>query len=880
MKKNISIKKILINALLDSIKASITDQKVPSNTQAVARGYAAVLLSVVNYGNNVANRRELPSSLYPDKESAISPADLQNEERYLRSEPSHPNRSIFKNLQAALKQIIEKNNPAHQTKMEELIQYVENNKFIEKQKDGDAPHKRWLGQWLLPEEVFEHVFSELSLREVQLVCKNLLEGQSNSLKTVQLFTQPSGEKIKSGKATSDYKPSDFKAMMSKRRAIAVGISEEMKGDALLPCEAAKSGYPCVTFDLRPLAKICRAKFEEGKPAEKDFDVLNKTVMSYFCGLINYCSMKHYGDNFVWVQPQGSFGSLRPSFSDTGLAFRFSPGLVPDDFKVVMHQAYTLLIDHLTQLKNKGDLIKHMEYFHESWANEDAQLLALTLIGKSQNPLATYLERLKPFGKKAKVNNVRREREAHFSTARKQIIEDNKSQNSKSATACDELLGLRAQMIELAKTFEPISDFSLSRFAGELHKQIMGIVQSATGTDYSKVATDIETLSRLMQIKYELDLVKKREKSGLSAEDLLQLEGPKLPPALKRNVSQDTTLSENTYATRCGMSAYTLAYKAISHVYGGTQTTYSSEELYFELTSDIFEYIKKIAALQTDITIPAPPQNTPTMHFADMAQFPTKPSGESAPSVWKESWEKVPEEKRPEILILDLTAASKEDLEFIAEQMTAQPDAKPYVILTHGSDNKFGQMGVDLVSMGELRVFSKKPGNADQKAHIEEICESLKEQFAASQEITTSARAYRKLIKDLSQRRSLKPVNHSENREVKGKDGQYMFSFDRSLDILPDLDSLEAKFNNPETAPMTGSIQKPDFIQSRIQHLELLESKLLASTGMFKTPQVTPGMPTELEKLEFQTSLARAELGWLIQEVEQESDSSDISFDYL
>jgi hypothetical protein len=873
MKKNIFIKKTLINALLDSLQASITDQKAPPNTQAVARGYAAVLLSVVNYGYNVANRRELPSSLFPDKESAISPSDLQNEERYVRSEPSHPNRSIFKYLQSALKQIKRKD-------VDGLIQYIENNKFIEKQKDADAPHRRWLGQWLLPEEVFEHVFSELSLSDVQLVCKILLKVQADSLKSVPKFTPPTDEKSKPGKESGDYQPSNFKTMMQKRRAIAVGISDEIKGQALLPCEAAKSGYPCVTFDLRELAKKCGAKFEEGKPAEKDYDVLNKTVMSYFCGLINYCSMRHYGDNFVWVQPQGSFGSLRPSFSDTGLGFRFSPGLVPDDFKVVMSEAYALLMKHLNQLSSEGQLsslIKNHAYFGESWTAEDAQLLALTLMTESQNPLAAYLEKLKPFGKKAKVGTVRSQRETLFETARKKIIEHNKSQDSKSAIAGDELLGLRAQMIELAKTFEPVSDFSLASFAGELHNQIMSVVISATGTDYSKVTTDIETLSRLLQIKYELDLVKKREKSELSAEDLLQLEGPSLPPALKRDVSLDTTLSEDTYATRCGMSAYTLAYQAISHAYGDTQTTYSNEELYFEMTSDIFEYIKRIMALQTDITRPAT-QDNPTMHFADMSQFPTKPCGESEPSVWKDSWDKISAEKRPEILILDLTAASKEDLEFIAQQMTVQPDAKPYIILTFGSDNKFGQMGVDLVSMGEIRVFSKTPSDREKAAHVASLCKSLKEQFAASREITTSARAYRKLIKDLYQRRSLKPENRSADLEVKGDEKKsvrverYLDSVDRSLSKLPNVLDLETKSSSPAMSPMTRTIRKQDFIKSRRQDQELLESTLLQLTGIFKTKPVPPEFLRELEQLKQEAEITRAEMELIAQEEDEEDQT--------
>lgn len=793
--------------LISSLQKSISEMKTQSasliQSKGVAKAYSAILLSIVNYGYNVANRRIAPSAEFREKESAIAPRSLNEEQRYIRSEPDHPARGVYQLLITALNDKcylnkseanlrkmglnpdeVKKNN----AKIGRLQNYLHDMLDFKKQQ---KTHQSWLGQWKSPEEVFEYVFSQLSADEIIIVSDFILTSVSKSLIDTHLSSTPTPEKKDSYPDVSHIE-SDFRSMMKKRVSIAQAIHNESKSNQLLPFQAAKSGYPCITFDIRNLAKACKVKFSEHDNPTKTFERFNKLIICYFCGLINYFSMQHYGPNFVWTQTQGSFGSLRPSLTDTGLSFRLSPGLIPNDFNQIIWTAYEFLLNSIENSDESflNSLLETADdFFTFHWCNEDAQLYALHSVAEnsenSNKVFASYVDRLIPFQKRSNPIKIRQNRDEIFSLAKKIIITKDDGEY-KQAKAPDELLGLRDKLVSLSQELKPSKDFSLAEFESSLHAQIRDITTSATGSDYSKVCSDVEILTRLMKITYELNKLRSREHRAKSKSQN-GLSGLTLP-TLKRQESVDSldsSLSENTFATRCCMSAFVIAYRAIHDGYLGSKRIASADEIYFELPSDIYSYVAKAIKLGSKALFKSVTDLTGSVHFVDMAQFPTKPHGESTETPWKKNWSKIKAEDRPEILVVDLTAATQEDLELVASEADKNPNEKPYIIITFASDNKYGQMGVDLVCMGELRLFCKDVSEPKIKSEINDLHKHLQAQFTITQENTTSAKAMRALAKKSLNRRSLNNLDHKlEEKSL----------HQLKHDVLEDIESLPGLSN--------------------------------------------------------------------------------------
>ncbi|MEI8634406.1 hypothetical protein P4S72_25060 [Vibrio sp. PP-XX7] len=88
-------------------------------------------------------------------------------------------------------------------------------------------------------------------------------------------------------------------------------------------------------------------------------------------------------------------------------------------------------------------------------------------------------------------------------------------------------------------------------------------------------------------------------------------------------------------------------------------------------------------------------------------------------------------------MVDMTSGTQNDLEHLYEEFKKSADGLPYAMLIFASDNKYGQGGVDITSMGELRLVTKpteKLGSnseaqtliIDLKASFEKTCEDLQE----------------------------------------------------------------------------------------------------------------------------------------------------------
>ena len=245
-------------------------------------------------------------------------------------------------------------------------------KLFDNKADGDKAY--WLGQWKTPEDVIEDLFSELNFDEVNFLSKYLL---NEAQKSLDLNGGLGGAKEQID--LSDYQFSrlgTFDQVMDARVKITQTLTNAIKPlekNKLIEAESPRSDYPCVIFDLRNLInhlyqqekgknaladeKLLDAlKFDESQMSSSAIGVLNNMLLSYLAGLINQKSQMAYGKDYIEIQPQGSFGSLRPSITDTGYSFRLSPGLVPDSFKRVLADAYEDFLDELNKKETQKALL--------------------------------------------------------------------------------------------------------------------------------------------------------------------------------------------------------------------------------------------------------------------------------------------------------------------------------------------------------------------------------------------------------------------------------------------------------------------------------------------------------------------------------------------
>lgn len=563
--------------------------KKPNN--AILQGYGSLLSSILNYGYDVANRSALPTfskkhlhketglpTFVVKKKNLLRP-DIIQEGRYVRPSPDHPaRRSILKLLGALeyLKDKYKKDEPCVDH-INTLIKDIE----ISIKPKGDKskhPYQAKLGQWKLPEEIFETIFSKLPFIMVQQVCLyiarselailedsiDILNGiyekssSDDTLVDVGEEASPDDTLVDIGEDKKEHQ--SFATVMLKKLKIVKKIARTIRthesyDDTMLPVEAPVTDYPCVMFDLRLLANNYGIDYEDMKQPSDVLTTFNICIMSYFNGLVNYYSMRRYGEDYVWVQPQSSFGGLRPSFSDTAKTFRFSPGLVPDDFCEVVQEAYNALLTELkkesvfTLFKNLIDesissiigeygqqVLKERTEFEARvaeksskqpllyyfkllpWTAQSAQLLALAIISSGEDsPFESFINQIQFLEKKSsklpQIKEILGQRNRNFKIAFDKIL--NNSEKRK-AIAPNELMGMLEELIEKAfeecnENINPTAFYTLDDFEKTVDSQILDIIDnSLIRSDYSEVASTYEHLVRLMEIKNLLGSIRRRE----------------------------------------------------------------------------------------------------------------------------------------------------------------------------------------------------------------------------------------------------------------------------------------------------------------------------------------------------------------------------------
>jgi hypothetical protein len=756
------------------------DKERPSGS--VGRGYAAILLSLLNYGYNVATRRSLPTTeaTFGRKETGMA-CPLDKEGRYLRSEKQHPGYEVIKTLFSF------ENSKLLNDRAKSIIR-----KHQAARKDALADNAGgWLGQMKSPEELLQDIFAELPLDDVLSASIALLKSESNpnqklSKKPVEEEKSDSSEKMGQASASSPMAQKDspqefphhlssltFDHVMRSRmlalEKITMSLGKDAKLKVILPVEAPKTDYPCLMFDLRPFAAELGLEYVEGQKADKNLENLVKLMMSFFCGLVNFHSIRFYQGNFIWTQSQSSFGNIRPSLADTPPSFRFSLGLVPENFSVVVKNAYedlchilsnkeikhelSILVAGTKKAKSASDSKKEKALFSfmsNAWADEDAQLYALFAAYDAASPVALFAQYLTYITELSHQSNPNQKKTRAILNYQLTLahIKNDKSKAA-LAEAPDEFILLLTRMATIAK--EKIKEnqkpYPLQGFEGTVDDQLALILNEADkaiqSKDFSETACSIETLSRLLLLKYELQLTRERLKRSKKRDERanagslaasVMSHSPQIHPMMadsgiyglmpQSNANSltesrfDMTLSLGTFASRSGMSAFVSIVKAILKMFDKEVSYQFADIVYFELTSDIFLEIqnriigaKPLISAQASASAGFSDSGSNlapvTVTIADPRSFPSRPNGESLKTRWAGDWKEIDNKDRPQILILDTTSCSREDLAKVVTEFNKDADRAPHFLIAFSSDNKFRQMGVDLVSMGEMRLFKKE-----------------------------------------------------------------------------------------------------------------------------------------------------------------------------
>ncbi|MDR3476990.1 MAG: hypothetical protein P4M14_03035 [Gammaproteobacteria bacterium] len=825
MNSSAEIKQNLCKEYQKVLEKSQRDQADETPCGSVGRGYAAVLLSLLNYGYNVATRRPLPTTepVLARKETGIV-CPLEKEGRYSRSEIQHPGYDVVKTLFKSI----------NNSKLNERSKLIIKDHYARYEKGVKDRGGAWLGQMKSPEELLQDVFAELAFSEVVTASLELLEPKSEKKLNQEqgqeeksdypdelVASEPSSaEKKEDEKEKFNLNPLSFDNVMQSRMQALQRITENLDKDnklsAILPFEAPQTDYPCLMFDLRNFAAKLGLNHQEGQKADKNLENLVKLIMCYFCGLVNSHSIRFYQGNFIWTQTQSSFGNLRPSLADTPPSFRFSLGLVPDNFSAVVKAAYKDLCEVLNDSSIQG-ILKQLiaslnsasaaaashsspikkdkalfSFLSNAWADEDAQQYALFITETSDSPQAAfsaYLNQITILSNQPQSKQKRVRADANHQLTLKKIIND--EQEAAVALAPNELTMLLTNMVLLAKNrmAENQKPYPLRDFENRLDEQTTAIIHEAEraleSKDFSETTSCIETLSRLLLLKYELILTHERlkrlkkqngqnDRRSLEASGFMSLSLSAsansgifgLAPLSNANSLTesrfDMTLSKDTFPARSGMSAFVSVIKAILKVCNKEASYQFNDLVYFELTPDIFGEIQE-RAVAGDTPIGSPLAGPVSVAIADQSSFPSRPNGESTKTRWAGDWEKIDDKDRPQILIVDVTSCPKSDVAKLVTEFNKQPDRAPFFLMTFSSDNKFKQMGVDLVSMGEMRLFKKEGRASDESLNQKNLAifSKLQEILAKSQENNSTAKAYRKLIADIGQRMSLKPDSAEE-----------------------------------------------------------------------------------------------------------------------
>jgi len=676
-------------------------------------------------------------------------------------------------------------------------------------------YSTWLGQLPTVEECVEAAFVQMPLSLIEEICYPILQKKikEHDQKNTLCQTNHSASQNDSNHtlASSNYVPDIYSHLVQTRidfvrKTVAEILKKKEISFPLVNIFVSQSDYPCLMFDCQELLK--KINFAAEKKDDQQKKLVN-FVLTFFCGLLNYYSIGKYGENFIWTETQSSFGSIRPSLTDTGDFFRLSPGLPPDNFSGVIQEAYIALIqcldnEGINQLNNQ--LVKNTKkdilYNNNTHGTRGKMhMLALQQLSKNPSIQTAFAEYVTAAMETAKKTNLDKSKILEMALSGCCGGSSSQQVSHENAELLEEK-GLRILLSQLIKSVSNISTSSSSSVFYSLEIQLKNLLQlfhDNTDKDYSKICFQVENIMRLLKIKEDLNrLIRYQNASStnsshpISSSSFLSLPFLSSPLATKsdfaRIYTEDSVISQAAYPTRNGMSSLYLILKSLIPCL--QHDTYESlinladkhpsldnqkkllghfaEESYFEITWDILKEIKEYQQQPDNSnkkTLSSPSSSSSanttlaglTFKIIDLAQFPTL-GIYSKKSQWCGNWDNIHQDSKPDILIVDITSAKPEDVFSMIKKLHENQARCPVCIITFASDNKFAQAGVDLISMGEVRIYTKK--NADpsnnlsySSPHLHLFINSLSAALRQAPGNSISSKSERRVLEKARLRRS-------------------------------------------------------------------------------------------------------------------------------
>lgn len=841
------IKQALLRSILDQESSAVDDHQ-PAGKKGRVNG--AIALSIFTYGGAIESSAAMPiPPSLASGETLIPSTKIIAEGSYPRSKSHHPSRELYDSVINGLIKLIQEQIPAKKFQTAEVRGIAEGkaevvqgylffgngvkvrvknsgklakiSKLLEAIKLlADNQHKKkgpklvsdpttdasWLGQWLTPEELLEDIFAKLSESDGDQLIQSIAAEELEKLTFLYggaIPPLPAATPSREPKAELVDLPIrvTFGSIIEKKKHIVSEISlaanRAVEGTRVeVQPHFPLSQYPNVMFNLRQLFNRLRIPFREGRKSGNELVNLNRLLMSYFCGLLNFESIKRYGKKRVWSKPQASFGGDRPSFADTELWFRFSPGMVPDDFHEVVASAYTRFCaeietpEVLAQLKQFHDTVSATSDVAYGYGRETAQHRALNFSVRDQG-LAKFVRCYND----GSFRQYQSEQDEAVLVERRELYQNAQVYQSycvkdpRPALAPLELRAVYQELLLAAKRKPPVGQRHglLAGVEQVLRQQLQQVCElydsrAECGVDYNATLSAVETLRRMLQINAEFEILHEQDRpmqdmDGAAA-DVMGGDGHDAAAldavGLSRSSSRDSTLTRlrncRTYSTRSGMGALFSVMAALNRtLQGGAKPLITMDESYFELHPVALERMIRLyyfkysgVAKASCFTIEDVAQNPDApagdIQLVDLAAFPTRV--DSRENKWKRDWAVIPQEQRPSILVVDITCCTEADLEHLYGKFSALDwHEKPYMVLTHSSNVKFAQAGLNLVPMGEARMMTRD--NVTDSVALK-LVESVEQTFSEADENSIAATAARRVLRDFGANRTLQPYIYKQD----------------------------------------------------------------------------------------------------------------------
>jgi len=754
----------------------------------------------------------IPLDEYIDKYELNKYMDNYNTNLHLGN-PNHDYAVAIKEFQLSIEKN-EKNNISSIERINYLINLISNcycilvHYYPETLNYSPLNNKK-TGALLSHEEIVEKIFASLNKNDKIILARytfqETLKQVNNSIKILEeiklseskqpLSTPPLIEYFSQNLISKNILPihnanytleeSNYDLMLNRRRNFVssfknIELFEKVKNESfkiIIP----ESHYPCIIFCLKNILQKNFGYSLNNNYISTEASSIVKIIQSYFVGSLNFYSVIYYGKEYIWSQNQASFGSLRPSFESTNSSFRFSPGLVPDSFSVILQAAIQDLNNILLNLTNAEnvfliDKLKSVvsttksgnnSSFSNPWIPEILMINSIKLMSSSKELNSIFPEYIDGLNKIKNISEFSEYQRA-LKLHELELTVQNILNKTFKISQIDIPLELEEESLLIVNYAEKSLNAHYINFSSSFLKQIIEEIKlSLVNIDkdkknYNTTVSHIEILTKLLHIKeihsesFHIDTTRLTHRTkSLSTESNL---------TFKDFENQNDNLNPiklSTYATNGGMASLSIIISAICST--GDFFNLTTEEVHFEITNTYFDSLKKIYpelngklnVSKTQNLIQIKPHNKTkgerfnNILIIDGAPFPKQEPFGGYKCIWvSESWDKI-SGSIPYILIADITCCTIAEITHLHQEF-AKTD-KTSVLITFSSDNKLAQMGVNLISMGEIKVYTKdfpqkflNTGEAINKHISEKIKQSLS---------NYPARKLRTLIKNIGLRRS-------------------------------------------------------------------------------------------------------------------------------